>query len=62
MLSPEFKLLDAFLQNPSKELYGRQIERLIRTNHERAVAYLNKLVDDYGVLGKERKGSRCSTG
>lgn len=56
MLSPEFKLLSAFLQNPSKELYGRQIERLVGINHERAVTYLNRLVNEHRALTKEKKG------
>jgi predicted nucleotidyltransferase len=57
MLNPEFKLLNAFLQNPSKELYGRQIERLTETNHERALVYLGKLVTAK-VLIKEKKGKQ----
>ncbi len=57
MLNSEFKLLNAFLHNPSKELYGRQIERLTETNHERALVYLSKLVESK-VLFKERKGTQ----
>jgi len=57
-MSPEFKLLSAFLQNPSKELYGRQIERLTGTNHERTVVYLNKLVTSHRALIGERKGKQ----
>lgn len=57
MLSPEFKLLKAFLQNPSKELYGRQIDRLTGVSHERAIAYENKLVN-YGALIREKKGNQ----
>lgn len=55
MLNSEFKVLNAFLQNPSKELYGREIERLTETNHERAIVYLGKLVDSK-VLFREKKG------
>jgi predicted nucleotidyltransferase len=58
MLSPEFKLLSVFLQNPSKELYGRQIERLATVSHERAVTYLNKLVNEHRALTKEKKGKQ----
>ena len=58
MLSPEFKLLGVFLQNPSKELYGRQIERLAGINHERAVTYLNRLVNEHRALTRERKGKQ----
>lgn len=56
MLNSEFKLLKAFLKAPSKELYGRQIDRLTGINHERAVAYENKLVNEYKVLIREKKG------
>jgi len=55
MLSPEFSLLKAFLHNPSKELYGRQIERMTDTSHERAVFYLDKLACN-GILAREKKG------
>jgi len=51
-------LLSAFLQNPSKELYGRQIERLAGTSHERAVTYLNRLVTDHRALTREKKGKQ----
>jgi len=57
MLSPEFSLLKAFLHNPSKELYGRQIERMTGTSHERAVSYLGKLASN-GVLIREKKGKQ----
>lgn len=57
MLNPEFKLLNALLHNPSKELYGRQIERLTETNHERALAYLGKLVDTKALF-REKKGKQ----
>jgi len=57
MLDPEFKLLGAFLHSPSKELYARQIERMTRTNHERAGAYLAGLVAHKALL-KERKGKQ----
>lgn len=57
MFGPEFRLLKAFLHNPSKELYGRQIERLAHTNHERAIAYLGKLAGQK-VLVRERKGKQ----
>ncbi len=55
MLNQEFKLLNAFLQNPSKELYGREIERFTETNHERAIVYLGKLVNSK-ILFRETKG------
>lgn len=55
MLSPEFRLLSAFLQNPSKELYGRQIERMTKTSHERAFVYLANLTHQK-VLIAEKKG------
>jgi len=55
MLSSEFKLLDAFLKAPSSELYGRQIERLTKTSHERTLAYLGKLVNDKALF-REQKG------
>lgn len=58
MLSSEFRMLNAFLHNPSKELYARQIERLTKTNHERAGVYLGKLVGDYNVLVREQKGKQ----
>lgn len=57
MLNAEFKLLRAFLQNPSKELYGREIERKVGTTHERTIVYLNKLVEQK-VLIKEKKGKQ----
>jgi predicted nucleotidyltransferase len=56
MLSPEFKLLNAFLHNPSKALYAREIERLTRTNHERAGVYLDKLVEKQKVVVREKRG------
>ncbi len=55
MLSPEFKVFKAFLKSPSKELYGRQIDSLTGINHERAVAYENRLVE-HGALIREKKG------
>jgi predicted nucleotidyltransferase len=55
MLSPEFRMLKAFLHNPSKEMYGRQIERMTDTSHERAVFYLDKLSRN-GILAREKKG------
>jgi len=57
MLRPEFRLLKAFLHNPSRELYGRQIERMTNTSHERVVAYLGKLASN-GVLTREKKGKQ----
>ncbi|MBI5227164.1 nucleotidyltransferase domain-containing protein [Candidatus Micrarchaeota archaeon] len=57
MLNSEFRLLNAFLQNPSKELYGREIERLTETNHERAIVYLGKLTESK-VLFREKKGKQ----
>jgi len=57
MLSPEFNLLAAFLSNPSKELYARQMERLTKTNHERAGVYLAELVTQKALL-RERKGKQ----
>lgn len=57
MLSSEFKLLAAFLQSPSKELYARQIERMTKTNHERAGVYLASLVKQK-VLLREKKGKQ----
>ena len=57
MLDPEFKLLEAFLFNPSKELYARQIERMTSTNHERAGAYLAGLVAQKALL-REEKGKQ----
>lgn len=56
MLNPEFRLLKAFLKAPSKELYGRQIDRLTGISHERAVTYENRLVNDYKALIREKKG------
>lgn len=47
-----------FLQAPSKELYGRQMERLAGINHERAISYQNKLANDYKALIKEKKGKQ----
>lgn len=55
MLSPEYKILKAFLNNPSKELYGREIERLAKTSHERTISYLNELVKKK-VLIRETRG------
>lgn len=57
MLNPEFSLLGAFLQNPTGELYGRQIERMTDTNHERAGAYLGQLVNQK-ILLREEKGKQ----
>ena len=57
MLNPEFKLLNAFLNNPSKELYAREIERLTKTNHERAGVYLAGLVTQKALL-REKKGKQ----
>lgn len=57
MLEPEFKLLTPFLQNPSKELYGRQIERMAGATHERSIVYLKSLVDTK-MLIREKKGNQ----
>ncbi|MFA5050068.1 MAG: nucleotidyltransferase domain-containing protein [Candidatus Micrarchaeia archaeon] len=57
MLSPEFKILTAFLKTPSKELYGREIERLANTTHERTLNYLNELTNKK-ILFKEKKGKQ----
>lgn len=57
MLDPEFKLLTAFLHNPYKELYGRQIERMTKTTHERSIAYLKSLVNAKVFL-REKKGNQ----
>jgi predicted nucleotidyltransferase len=55
MLNAEFKPLGAFLYSPSKELYGREIERLAGTTHERTIVYLSKLVNQK-VLIREKRG------
>lgn len=57
MLDPEFKLLTAFMHGPSKELYGRQIERMAGTTHERSVTYLKSLVNAK-ILSREKKGNQ----
>jgi len=57
MLGPEFNLLTAFLQNPSKELYGRQIERMAGATHERSIVYLKALVN-MKMLLREKKGNQ----
>ncbi len=54
MLGVEFELLNAFLMQPSKELYGREIERLAGTTHERTIVYLKRLVDKKILLRKTR--------
>jgi predicted nucleotidyltransferase len=54
MLNAEFKLFEAFLHNPSKELYGREIERLAGTTHERTITYLNKLVNQKALIREKR--------
>ncbi|MDO8553756.1 MAG: nucleotidyltransferase domain-containing protein [Candidatus Micrarchaeota archaeon] len=59
MLSPEFKLLNAFLFNPSKALYAREIERLTNTNHERAGVYLDKLARIQKTLIREDRGKQA---
>lgn len=58
MMSPEFDLLGAFLQNPSKSLYAREIERLTKTNHERAGVYLEKLSKVHRILIREERGKQ----
>lgn len=58
MLDPEFRLLNAFLLNPSQALYAREIERLTRTNHERTGVYLDKLTKTHKVLVREKKGKQ----
>ncbi len=55
MLSPEYKILKAYLDKPSKELYGREIERLAKTTHERTIKYLKDLVRKK-VLARETRG------
>ena len=55
MLAQKYKLLSAFLFEPSKEKYGREIERAAGFSHERAVSYLKDLVKEK-VLLCERKG------
>jgi predicted nucleotidyltransferase len=57
MLGKEFELIRAFLFEPSKELYGREIERLAGTTHERTIFYLKKLVENK-VLLSEKKGKQ----
>lgn len=57
MLSSEFKVLTAFLKTPSKELYGREIERLANTTHERTLNYLNGLTNKK-ILSKEKRGKQ----
>jgi len=57
MLESEFKLLAAFLHEPSKELYGRQIERIVGTTHERTTVYLKSLVGTKMLL-REKKGNQ----
>ena len=42
------------MHNPSKELYGREIERLAGTTHERTIVYLNKLVSQKALVREER--------
>ena len=58
MLNQEFKLLNAFLFNPTKALYAREIERLTKTNHERAGVYLDKLTTAQRVLIREKRGKQ----
>ena len=58
MLNPEFKLLNAFLLKPSKALYAREIERLTKTNHERAGVYLDKLTKVQRALSREKRGKQ----
>ena len=58
MLNPEFKLLNAFLLNPTKALYAREIDRLTKTNHERAGVYLDKLTRVRRALIREKRGKQ----
>lgn len=55
MLSSEFKIMKAFLLQPSRPLYGREIERLAGTTHERTTVYLDKLAKRR-ILNKEKRG------
>lgn len=57
MLESQFKPLTVFLYEPSKEFYGRQIERMAGTTHERTTVYLKSLVSTKMLL-REKKGNQ----
>lgn len=55
MLAQKYKILASFLDEPSKEKYGREIERDVDLSHERVVSYLKELAEEK-VLSFEKKG------
>lgn len=55
MLAQKYRMLAPFLDAPSKERYGREIERNVDLSHERVVSYLKELVKEK-VLTGEKKG------
>lgn len=55
MLAQKYRILAPFLDEPSREKYGREIERDVDLSHERVLSYLKELVGER-VLTSEKKG------
>lgn len=55
MLAQKYKILAPFLDAPSREKYGREIDRGVDLSHERVVTYLRELAEEK-VLSLEKKG------